>query len=49
MREFSWKVFTMTGDVDAYMLYKESLTEEWVEHGEDQLWDEEFAEELEYM
>ncbi|GGA20508.1 YqzL family protein [Paenibacillus physcomitrellae] len=23
MRDFSWKYFTMTGDVDAYMLYKE--------------------------
>ncbi|WP_110932132.1 YqzL family protein [Paenibacillus bouchesdurhonensis] len=24
MRDFSWKYFAMTGDVDAYMLYKES-------------------------
>ncbi|MGG1877697.1 YqzL family protein [Paenibacillus cisolokensis] len=23
MRDFSWKYFTMTGDVDAYLLYKE--------------------------
>lgn len=23
MRDFSWKVFTMTGDIDAYMLYKD--------------------------
>lgn len=23
MRDFSWKYFMMTGDVDAYMLYKE--------------------------
>jgi len=23
MRDFSWKYFTMTGDVDAYMLYKQ--------------------------
>lgn len=23
MRDFSWKYFLMTGDVDAYMLYKE--------------------------
>jgi hypothetical protein len=22
MRSFSWKVFAMTGDVDAYLLYK---------------------------
>lgn len=24
MRNFSWKYFTMTGDVDAYLLYKEA-------------------------
>jgi hypothetical protein len=23
MRDFSWKYFTMTGDVDAYLLFKE--------------------------
>lgn len=23
MRDFSWKYFIMTGDVDAYMLFKE--------------------------
>jgi hypothetical protein len=23
MRDFSWKVFSMTGDLDAYMLYKQ--------------------------
>lgn len=23
MRDFSWKYFAITGDVDAYMLYKE--------------------------
>lgn len=23
MRDFSWKYFTMTGDVDAYLLYKQ--------------------------
>ncbi|GIO34174.1 MULTISPECIES: YqzL family protein [Paenibacillus] len=23
MRDFSWKYFAMTGDVDAYLLYKE--------------------------
>lgn len=27
MRDFSWKYFAMTGDVDAYMLYKEAGTE----------------------
>ncbi|GGH26666.1 YqzL family protein [Paenibacillus segetis] len=24
MRDFSWKYFTMTGDVDAYLLFKEA-------------------------
>ncbi|MFC0212088.1 YqzL family protein [Paenibacillus chartarius] len=24
MRDFSWNVFTKTGDVDAYLLYKQS-------------------------
>ena len=24
MRDFSWKYFSITGDVDAYLLYKES-------------------------
>ncbi|MDQ1912941.1 YqzL family protein [Paenibacillus sp. GD4] len=23
MRDFSWKYFSMTGDVDAYLLYKQ--------------------------
>lgn len=23
MRDFSWKYFSMTGDVDAYLLYRE--------------------------
>jgi len=23
MRDFSWKVFTNTGNIDAYMLYKD--------------------------
>lgn len=30
MRDFSWKYFAMTGDVDAYLLYKttsEQLTD----------------------
>lgn len=25
MRDFSWKYFSMTGDVDAYLLYKEAV------------------------
>ncbi|SDC72592.1 YqzL-like protein [Paenibacillus sp. UNCCL117] len=28
MKDFSWKYFSMTGDVDAYLLYKESNGEE---------------------
>ncbi|UQZ32927.1 YqzL family protein [Paenibacillus sp. PK3_47] len=24
MRDFSWKYFAMTGDVDAYLLYKQA-------------------------
>jgi hypothetical protein len=27
MRDFSWKVFTMTGNVDAYLLFKETEDE----------------------
>ncbi|GAA4858232.1 hypothetical protein GCM10023310_41770 [Paenibacillus vulneris] len=27
MRDFSWKYFSMTGDVDAYLLYKEMDSE----------------------
>lgn len=48
MKDFSWKVFTMTGDVDAYMLYKESQKEEWNEQ-QDELWDESETEDNEYM
>jgi len=32
MRDFSWKYFTMTGDVDAYLLYKQIVrrqADEW--------------------
>ncbi|QSO46102.1 YqzL family protein [Alicyclobacillus mengziensis] len=30
MREFSWRYFTLTGDIDAYLLYKrhEALMED---------------------
>ncbi|MBU7320137.1 YqzL family protein [Paenibacillus oleatilyticus] len=28
MRDFSWKYFSMTGDVDAYLLYKEVNTQD---------------------
>ncbi|QSO52652.1 YqzL family protein [Alicyclobacillus curvatus] len=26
MREFSWRYFTLTGDIDAYLLYKRHQT-----------------------
>ncbi|MCL6442951.1 MAG: YqzL family protein [Alicyclobacillus sp.] len=31
MRDFSWRYFTMTGDIDAYLLYKqhEELYPDW--------------------
>lgn len=38
MRDFSWKYFAITGDVDAYLLYKEasgSVTEEEVAAAEE--------------
>jgi hypothetical protein len=28
MRDFSWKVFSITGDVDAYLLYKQMARRE---------------------
>lgn len=28
MRDFTWNYFSMTGDVDAYLLYKEMNNEE---------------------
>lgn len=31
MRNFSWKYFAVTGDVDAYMLYKEVGSEAEIE------------------
>ncbi|MFF2909656.1 YqzL family protein [Paenibacillus sp. NPDC057934] len=45
MRDFSWKYFVMTGDVDAYLLYREaagSLSESGpVTAEEEQVYDEE--------
>jgi len=29
MRDFSWKYFSMTGNVDAYLLYKEISNDEY--------------------
>lgn len=48
MRDFSWKVFTMTGDVDAYMLYRESQKDESNNYGEEPAYDE-YAEENELL
>lgn len=33
MRDFSWTYFTKTGDVDAYMLYKEACASERCDAG----------------
>lgn len=46
MRDFSWKYFSMTGDVDAYLLYKEagSNSEEEAAAAEELLIQEEQAE-----
>ncbi|PZE22691.1 YqzL family protein [Paenibacillus xerothermodurans] len=35
MRNFSWQYFTMTGDVDAYLLYKQ-ITDPNVEDSADE-------------
>jgi hypothetical protein len=35
MRNFSWQYFSMTGDVDAYLLYKE-ITVRGIEDQEEQ-------------
>lgn len=31
LRDFSWRYFTMTGDIDAYLLYKahEQIARDW--------------------
>jgi hypothetical protein len=36
MRDFSWKYFSMTGDVDAYLLYKEVLNNDEEEPDEEE-------------
>ena len=45
MRDFSWKYFAMTGDVDAYLLYKQagepSLSGDELLMGEEKEYDEE--------
>jgi hypothetical protein len=45
MRDFTWNYFSMTGDVDAYLLYKEISADELEEidpqHDILQEWDEE--------
>ncbi|MDO7905450.1 YqzL family protein [Paenibacillus sp. JX-17] len=46
MRDFSWKYFTLTGDVDAYMLYKAAVgqAQEEIAAGGERNEDEETAE-----
>ncbi|MFC4778513.1 YqzL family protein [Paenibacillus sp. GCM10023252] len=46
MRNFSWKYFTMTGDVESYMLYKE-MDQVGAEEHPDIVLDEESAVEYE--
>ncbi|MCL6605738.1 MAG: YqzL family protein [Paenibacillus sp.] len=45
MRDFSWKYFAMTGDVDAYLLYKQAgeppLNDGELLMGEEKAYDEE--------
>ncbi|MBY9076918.1 YqzL family protein [Paenibacillus sp. HN-1] len=45
MRDFSWKYFAMTGDVDAYLLYRQAADMPEREAGavgeEEQVYDEE--------
>ncbi|WP_135546771.1 YqzL family protein [Paenibacillus cymbidii] len=45
MRDFSWNYFSMTGDVDAYMLFKQMETKPMQAEYEDDYWDEDEAEE----
>ncbi|WP_074904665.1 YqzL family protein [Paenibacillus algorifonticola] len=49
MRNFSWKYFTLTGDVESYMLYKEMDQLGEADHpnallGDDQEWASELEE-----
>jgi hypothetical protein len=45
MRDFTWNYFSITGDVDAYLLYKEMNSEKFEEEDLDddslETWDEE--------
>jgi hypothetical protein len=41
MRTFSWEYFTLTGDVDAYLLYKDMHQLNTNPDAEDELMDEE--------
>ncbi|QGQ95730.1 YqzL family protein [Paenibacillus psychroresistens] len=36
MRDFTWNYFSMTGDVDAYLLYKEIHADEAADEASDQ-------------
>ncbi|RIX54131.1 YqzL family protein [Paenibacillus nanensis] len=44
MRDFSWKYFTLTGDVESFMLYKEMDRYKSSEHPDDSIgYDDELA------
>jgi hypothetical protein len=36
MRDFTWNYFSMTGDVDAYLFYKEMISDETEEDASNQ-------------
>jgi hypothetical protein len=36
MRDFTWNYFSMTGDVDAYLFYKEIYSDETAAEASDQ-------------
>ncbi|WP_084405630.1 YqzL family protein [Alteribacter aurantiacus] len=36
MKEFSWKVFSVTGSIDSYLLFKEMDNEDADYHDEDE-------------
>jgi hypothetical protein len=46
MRAFSWNYFTLTGDVDAYLLYKDTHQDYNFRDVEDEIIDEEEPQDL---
>ncbi|MEI7026702.1 YqzL family protein [Paenibacillus sp. y28] len=46
MRDFSWKYFTMTGDVESYLLWKEMDTRQAADTGSE---DGEYDDDMEQM